>query len=60
MTLTHEITALADANREFVSSAYHAARETMLVFGGNRDDGYTATGQRAGIVRQRRILDEVI
>jgi hypothetical protein len=60
LTLTHEITALAEANREFVSSAYHAARETMLVFGGDREDGYTATGQRAGIVRQRRILDEVI
>jgi hypothetical protein len=60
LTLTHEITALAEANREFVSSAYHAARETLLAFGGGRVDGYTSTGQRAGIVRHRRILDEVI
>jgi hypothetical protein len=60
LTLTHEITALAEANRDFVSSAYQAARETMLAFGGAQVDGYTSTGQRSGSLRQRRLLDEVI
>jgi hypothetical protein len=30
LTLTHEITALAETNREFVRTAYHASREAFF------------------------------
>jgi hypothetical protein len=61
LMLTQEISGLADANREFVTTAYRSARETLLAIGGgNQLDNYTATGRRAGAVRQRTLLDEAI
>jgi hypothetical protein len=61
LTLTQEISGLADANREFVTTAYRSARETLLALGGGSQlDGYTSTGQRAGGVRQRPLLNEAI
>ena len=61
LKLTQEITGLADANREFVTTAYRSARETLLALGGaSRLDGYNATGQRIGNLRQRTMLNEAI
>jgi len=60
LTLTQEISALAEANREFVSTAYHSAQETLRTLGGATVDGYTAAGKLAGSRRRRRLLDEAI
>lgn len=60
LTLTQEISALAEANRDYVSSAYHSAQETLRVLGGDELDGYTASGKRDGAQRRRRLLDEAI
>jgi hypothetical protein len=60
LTLTQEISSLAEANREFVSSAYHSAEETLRTLGGASVDGYTSSGKRDGTMRRRRLLDEAI
>ena len=60
LTLTKEISALAEANRQYVSSAYHSAEDTLRALGGTQVDGYTSTGQRSGSVRRQRLLDEAI
>ncbi len=58
---TREILALAESNREIVTSSFAATREALERFGGGEPtEGYSATGRRtAGGIRQR-ILDEVI
>lgn len=60
LTLTQEISALAEANRDFVSSAYHSAQEALRTLAGVSPDGYTASGKLAGTARRRRLLDEAI
>jgi len=60
LTLTQEISSLAEANREFVSTAYHSAQETLRTLAGASADGYTSSGKRDGAARRRRLLDEAI
>lgn len=60
LSLTQQISALAESNREFLSTAYHSARESLLSLGGVEVDGYTSTGRRSDTVRRRRLLDEAI
>ena len=55
--LTHEIAALADANRELITTGYRSARETRLSFG-EGTEGYTADGSAVAVSDTRRpILD---
>lgn len=57
LTLTQEITALADANRGLVTAGYRSARETLLSVGG-ADAGYGPDGSAAGVRDLRpRIVD---
>jgi hypothetical protein len=61
LAATKEIMALAESNREIVSSSFHATREALLAFGaGDVVEGYTARGQRAEPAVRQRMLDEVI
>ena len=55
--LTHEIAALADANRELITTGYRSARETLLSFG-EGTEGYAADGSAVAVSDTRRpILD---
>ena len=60
LTLTQEISSLAEANRDFVSNAYRSAQETLRAIGAVSIDGYTAAGKRDGSIPRRRLLDEAI
>jgi hypothetical protein len=61
LAATKEITALAESNREIVSSSFHATREALLSFGDvDAVEGYNARGRRAESAPRQRILDEVI
>lgn len=60
LTLTTEISALAEANRDFVSSAYHSTQETLRAIGAVSADGYTADGRRDGTPARRLLVDEAI
>jgi hypothetical protein len=60
LTLTQEISSLAEANRDFVSTAYHSAQETLRAISGASVDGYTSAGKRDGAIPRRRLLDEAI
>jgi hypothetical protein len=60
LALTSEISTLAEANRDLVSSSYQAARETLQTIQACSLDGYTATGRREGAQHRRRLLDEAI
>jgi hypothetical protein len=60
LTLTQEISSLAEANRDFVSNAYRSAQETLRAIGAVQVDGYTAAGKREGSIPRRRLLDEAI
>jgi hypothetical protein len=56
-SLTHEIAALADANRELITTGYRSARETLLSFG-EGTEGYAADGSAVAVSDTRRpILD---
>lgn len=57
---TAEISAMAESNREFVTTAYNASREALLSLGGNETQGYTSTGRRTDETPRQRLLDEVI
>jgi hypothetical protein len=55
--LTHEIAALADANRELITTGYRSARETLLSFGEGAES-YAADGSAVHVSDSRRpILD---
>ncbi len=43
VSMTQSITALADTNRDLITSGYRAARETLLALG-EATDGYAADG----------------
>ncbi|MBX6372110.1 MAG: flagellar protein FlgN [Acidothermus sp.] len=60
LRLTQEITALAEANREFVSSAYHSAEAALRSLRGATVDGYTSRGKVQVATPTRRLLDEAI
>jgi hypothetical protein len=60
LTLTSEISSMADANRDLLTAGQRAARETMLVVTGNVEtygrQGKTVTGG----VRRPSLVDEAI
>jgi flagellar FlgN protein len=43
MTMTRQITELADANRDLITTGYRSARETLMALG-DATEGYTADG----------------
>lgn len=56
-SLTHEITALADANRDLITTGYRSARETLLSFSEGADS-YAADGSAVVVSDARRpVLD---
>jgi len=59
VTLTAEISALADANRELLTAGQRAVRETMLVVAGSVDT-YGSRGQTISGARRSRLVDEAI
>ena len=60
LTLTSEISSMADANRDLLTAGQRAARETMLVVGGNVET-YGRQGQTVtGGVRRPSLVDEAI
>lgn len=61
LVATREILALAESNREIVTSSFAATREALAAFGeGEPHVSYNATGRRTGGGLRQRILDEVI
>jgi hypothetical protein len=59
MTATAEISALAEANRDLLTSGFRATREALL----SLTDGaptYGATGEPVTVGRQSRLVDEAI
>jgi hypothetical protein len=60
LALTQEISALAEANRDFVSSAYHTAQDTLRAISGATTGGYTASGKHNDAIPRRRLVDEAI
>lgn len=59
VTLSAEISGLADANRELLSAGQRAVRETMLVVAGSVDT-YGPRGQTVSSARRSRLVDEAI
>jgi FlgN protein len=59
VTLTAEISGLADANRELLTAGQRAVRETMLVVAGSVDT-YGPKGQTVSGARRSRLVDEAI
>jgi hypothetical protein len=56
-TTTHEIVALADANRELITTGYRSARETLMSLG-EATQGYDADGAAVAVSDSRqRIVD---
>ena len=43
-TVTRQITEMADANRDLITSGYRSARETLLSFGDGEAQGYSPDG----------------
>jgi len=59
LTLTHEVSAVADGNKSLLSSGYRAAREALLAV--DRDEGsYTASGRPALAAAHSRLVDEAV
>jgi hypothetical protein len=52
-TITHEVLALADANRELITTGYRSARETLMTLGDGAD-GYAADGSAVAVSESRR------
>lgn len=60
LTLTAEISGLAQANRELLTAGQRAARETMLIMTGSVET-YGRDGQSVGgTARRARLVDEAI
>jgi hypothetical protein len=60
LTLTSEISGMADANRELLTAGQRAARETLLTVAGNLET-YGRQGQTVtGGVRRPSLVDEAI
>ena len=54
-TATNEVMALADANRELITSGYRSARETLLTLG-DEPHSYGADGSAVAVTDSRRRL----
>jgi FlgN protein len=59
LTLTAEITALANANRDLLTRGQRAARETMLMVAGSVET-YGSRGETVSVDRRARLVDEAI
>lgn len=59
LTLTTEISGLAESNRELLTAGQRAARETMMVVSGSVET-YGRHGQSVSGVRRARLVDEAI
>jgi hypothetical protein len=55
VTVTAEIAALADANRDLITAGYRSARETLMSFDGGAD-GYGSDGHAVTVSDQRQRL----
>ena len=56
VAVTREVTALADSNRELISSGYRAARETLLSLG-DSTEGYSPDGTAVVEPNRHRLVD---
>lgn len=52
-TVTHEVVALADANRELITTGYRSARETLMSLG-DSTEAYAADGSAVAVSDSRR------
>jgi hypothetical protein len=59
VTMTAEITALANANRDLLTRGQRAARETMLMVAGSVET-YGSRGQTTPLDRRARLVDEAM
>ncbi len=59
LTLTAEITGLANANRDMLTRGQRAARETMMVVAGSVET-YGSRGETVSVERRARLVDEAI
>jgi flagellar FlgN protein len=59
LTLTAEITALANANRDLLTRGQRAARETMLLVADSVET-YGSRGETISVDRRARLVDEAI
>jgi hypothetical protein len=59
MTLTMEITTLAEANRDLLTAGQRAARETMLAFAGSMET-YSRRGETVATAPRTRLIDEAM
>jgi len=59
LTLTTEITALAEANRDLLTAGQRAARETMLAFAGSVET-YDPRGHTVAAAPRTRLVDEAM
>jgi flagellar FlgN protein len=59
LSLTAEITALANANRDLLTRGQRAARETMLLVTGSMET-YGSRGETFSIDRRARLIDEAM
>ena len=55
LTVTREITALADANRELITVGFRSARETLMSMG-DAAEGYNADGDAVSVSASRKRL----
>jgi hypothetical protein len=55
VTITQEISALADANRDLITAGYRSARETLMSIDGGTD-GYGADGAAVTVTDHRQRL----
>lgn len=59
LTLTAEVSALAEANRDILTTGARAARETMLAVAGSVET-YGRRGQTVGSAPRTRLIDEAM
>lgn len=59
LTLTAEITGLANANRDLLTRGQRAARETMMMVAGSVET-YGSRGETVSVDRRSRLVDEAI
>lgn len=60
LDLTQEISALAEANRDFLTRGQDAIREAMRLVGGPEPDTYGASGRTTSVATKSRIIDEAM
>lgn len=60
LTMTAEITALAEANRDLLTAGQRAAREALLSFGGEDLSTYSPAGIPVAAGTRQRLVDEAM